>query len=134
MVARIDHFMYAVPSLDEGLEWAADTFGERPQYGGEHLGLGTRNALLSLGSTYLEIIAPDPAQPLKGNNGARFAALSGGGMITWAAEGDLAKIASVLAASGVDSVGPQRTRRQTQTGAVLEWDLLFPTGSRHGWR
>ena len=48
--ARIDHFMYAVASLDEGMAWAADTFGVAPAYGGEHVGLGTRNALLSLGS------------------------------------------------------------------------------------
>ena len=49
--------MYAVASLGEGMEWAADTFGVPAAYGGEHVGLGTPNALLSLGSTYLEIIA-----------------------------------------------------------------------------
>ena len=52
--------MYAVASLDEGMEWAADTFGVPAAYGGEHVDLGTRNALLSLGSTYLEIIGPVP--------------------------------------------------------------------------
>ena len=59
MAIRIDHFMYAVPSLDEGLIWASDTFGVDAAYGGEHVGLGTRNALMSLGNAYLEIIAPD---------------------------------------------------------------------------
>ena len=32
---RLDHFMYAVPSLDEGMAWAAETFGVEPAYGGE---------------------------------------------------------------------------------------------------
>jgi len=134
MAARIDHFMYAVASLDDGIAWAADTFGVAPAYGGEHVGLGTRNALLSLGSAYLEIIAPDPAQPTKGTLGERFAALTSGGLVTWAAEGDLAAISAALAECGVATVGPNRTQRQTAGGEMLVWDLLFPTRSTHGAR
>ena len=52
MNSRIDHFMYAVPSLDEGMAWADEVFGVAPAYGGEHIGLGTRNALLSLGDIF----------------------------------------------------------------------------------
>lgn len=134
MAARIDHFMYAVASLDDGIAWATDTFGVAPAYGGEHVGLGTRNTLLSLGSTYLEIIAPDPAQPTKGTLGERFAALSSGGLVTWAAEGDLAAIAAALAECGVATAGPNRTQRQTAEGDLLVWELLFPAGSPHGAR
>ena len=124
--------MYAVASLDEGMEWAADTFGAPAAYGGEHVGLGTRNALLSLGSTYLEIIAPDPAQSQEGNAGAQFANLTSGGMVTWAAEGDLNAIAQALESAGVSTQGPNRTQRKTESGDLLVWDLLFPIGSRHG--
>lgn len=134
MTARIDHFMYAVASLDDGMAWAADTFGVAPAYGGEHVGLGTRNALLSLGSAYLEIIAPDPAQPTTGTLGERFANLTSGGLVTWAAEGDLAAISAALAECGVATVGPNRTQRQTAEGELLVWELLFPTGSPHGTR
>ena len=132
MATRIDHFMYAVASLDEGMEWAADTFGVPAAYGGEHVGLGTRNALLSLGSTYLEIIAPDPAQDFAGTLGEQFANLSAGGMVTWAAEGDLNAIAGQLSGAGVETHGPNRTQRQTESGELLVWDLLFPIGSAHG--
>ena len=134
MASRVDHFMYAVSSLDDGIQWAADTFGVEPAYGGEHVGLGTRNALLSLESAYLEIIAPDPAQDVPGSTGERFSALSEGGLVTWAAEGDLTRIAAVLGEHGVSTVGPSRTQRQTAEGELLVWDLLFPTGSPHGTR
>ena len=134
MSARIDHFMYAVPDMDRGIAWAADLFGVEPAYGGEHVGVGTRNALLSLGDTYLEIIAPDPQQSLSGNMGEKFAALSTGGLITWAVQGELASIASTLKQGGVKTRGPKRTERKTTDGTLLVWELLFPMDSRFGGR
>ena len=132
MAIRIDHFMYAVPSLDEGLIWANDTFGVDAAYGGEHVGLGTRNALMSLGNTYLEIIAPDPAQPIQGTFGERLAGLSDGGLVTWCAEGDLNRLASKLTELEVATAGPNKTKRQTSEGNTLEWELLFPLKSPFG--
>ncbi len=134
MAAQIDHFMYAVASLDEGIAWANDTFGVAPAYGGEHVGLGTRNALLSLGDTYLEIIAPDPAQSLDDTLGERFAALSAGGLVTWAARGNLAAVAATLDGMGQATAGPNRTERRTAEGELLVWELLFPIASVHGAR
>ncbi len=134
MANQIDHFMYAVASLDDGIAWATDTFGVAPAYGGEHVGLGTCNALLSLGSTYLEIIAPDPAQMPGNHLGARFAELSTGGLVTWAVQGQLVEIAELLSANGVNTAGPNRTERKTAEGELLVWELLFPTGSVHGAR
>ena len=135
MNSRIDHFMYAVPSLDAGIQWAADTFGVEPAYGGEHIGLGTRNALLSLGSTYLEIIAPDPAQALTpGGMAEKFSQLTAGGLVTWAAEGNLPEIAEKFSNLNINCNGPNRTQRQTAEGELLVWDLLFPYGTEHGAR
>ncbi len=134
MDTRIDHFMYATASLDEGMAWAQDVFGIQPAYSGEHLGLGTRNALLSLGSAYLEIIARGPAQSLEGTLGEQFAGLSSGGLVTWAAEGDLAKVQAALLSCGIRSAGPKQTRRKTPDGELLEWALLFPIGATHGLR
>jgi len=133
-MAHIDHFMYAVPDLEQGIEWAARTFDAEPAHGGAHVGLGTCNALLSLGDVYLEIIAPDKEQDLDGNLGGRFAALSDGGLVTWAARDDLEAVSSTLGHLGIACAGPNRTQRKTADGEMLVWELLFPRAPEFGAR
>lgn len=133
-MTRVDHFMYAVADLSDGVAWAEDVFGVSPVLGGAHRGLGTCNALLSFGDTYLEIIAPDRSQMLAGSFGKRLTTLAEPGLVTWAAQGDLDSVSNALAAHGVKALGPSRTERETEQGELLVWDLLFTRGHSFGTR
>ncbi len=126
--------MWGAPGLRSGIDEARRLFGVRPAPGGVHPGLGTCNALLSLGNDqYLEVIAPDPAQELAGTLGARLAALEAPGLVTWAAAAsDLDAVAAAARGASLEVRGPVLTRRQAPDGSVLRWRLLFIGGHAYG--
>ncbi len=130
MAIELDHLMWGAPSLAEGMAEAERLFGVAAAKGGVHPGLGTQNALLSLGdAAYLEIIAPDPEQDLAGNLGGRLAGLEAPGLITWAAAASgLSALAEAAARVELTARGPMATRRETPDGALLQWELLFLGG------
>ncbi|MBI4997997.1 MAG: VOC family protein [Rhodocyclales bacterium] len=60
----IDHLVVTAPSLAAGAAFVRAALGVAPSPGGEHARMGTHNLLLRLGeSTYLEVIAANPAAP-----------------------------------------------------------------------
>ena len=126
MSVQVDHLLWAAPDLDAGTDLFADLSGARPVTGGSHPGFGTRNSLLSFSpTTYLEVIAPDPAQDLDGNLGGEIAALSGPKLWLFAlATDDLEAAAQGARSAGVTVEEPIRMNRTTPDGVRLDWSIM----------
>jgi Glyoxalase-like domain len=137
VMAVLDHLVYFVPSLDEGMTWFEDSLGVRPAYGGSHRGRGTHNGVVSLGDAYVELIAPDPDQP--NPREPRPFGLDDRteqGLVTFAVRPgpgetmtDLIERASD---AGHDPGEPVEMSRLRPDGVELHWTLTFPTGLADG--
>ena len=123
----LDHILLGSPDLQVGIEFVEKRTGVRATFGGVHPGRGTQNALLSLGERrYLEIIAPDPAQPgVKNPIAANLHSLSEPRLIGWAAHpGSVTAFAERLRAAGVGFEGPTPGSRQRPDGKLLKWQIV----------
>ena len=120
--------MYAVAELGAGVEDLEKRLGVRASPGGKHIGLGTHNALLSLGDDqYLEVIAPDPDQPQPDR--ARPFGLDeydGGRLAAWAAkESNLDAHVAASKEAGYDPGTVLDLSRDTPEGKRIEWRLTM---------
>ena len=133
MSVELDHLLWAAPDLDAGSAALAGIAGVTPARGGSHPGFGTRNSLVSLGSTYLEVIAPDPEQSLEGNRGGAIAALTRPGLITFAVRTrDLDAYAAAAAKAGIGVQGPVAMSRTRPDGVRLDWACLYVQHAVYG--
>ena len=121
----VDHLLLGARDLDQGIEWVEQQTGVKAAFGGVHPGVGTRNALLSLGSNrYLEIIAPDPDQSSY-NFQIDVRRLTAPRLITWAALAeDIEATAAMARKVGYEVFGPRAGSRATPSGVVLRWKSL----------
>jgi len=124
-LSAVDHLLLGVSDRDRGIAWVEQRTGVRAAIGGSHPGVGTCNALLSLGARhYLEIIAPDPAQAAY-NFHIDVRQLAEPRLITWAAAtNDIEAVAKAARDAGYQLFGPRAGSRQTPTGKLLRWRTL----------
>ena len=130
VLMAVDHLVLAAPDLDEGIAAVEAMTGVRASYGGSHPGLGTRNALLSLGPrVYLEIIAPDPAQSTwQSPRPFRVDEIQAPTLVTWAAKsGDVEGLVERTLPGGESLGTAQAGSRKRPDGVTLSWVLSVPT-------
>lgn len=120
----LDHLIYGAPVLSDAVGELAGRLGVEAGGGGSHPGLGTHNAVLSLGGErYLEIAAPDPEQ-IAPAEGLPFDldTLAGPGLVGWVARcDDLASCVRRARERGIDLGEISEGRRKTPDGGSLHW-------------
>ena len=122
----LDHLIYAVPDLEAAVAHFEAKLGAAPRAGGKHDGLGTHNALLSVGvQRYVELIAADPEQPAPmhprpfGLDGLERARL-----VTWAVRSsDIAADVERSRQAGFDPGLVLDVSRQQPNGVRVAWKL-----------
>lgn len=129
-LARVDHLVLATPDLASTVADLEQRLGVRASPGGQHLGRGTRNALIALGpKCYLEIVGPDPAQgPMPAPRWFDVDALTTARLVAWAANApDLESACAGARQRGVE-LGPVMTgSRRRADGVQLSWRFTDPT-------
>ena len=132
-MARVDHLVWAAPDLERAVEELAALTGATARAGGVHPGAGTRNAILGLGArTYLEVLAPDPAQaPLAAPAG--LSALKAPRLHAFAVAAErLDRVAARLEKAGLPHPGVIPMSRRLPNGRLVRWRLLIPAGHPYG--
>ena len=127
MTRSLDHFIYAGRDLESMRTAFEELTGIQANLGGRHPGLGTRNALASLGEdVYFELLAADQDQRLEDNMGGRIKDFEVPRMLAYMLKAqDLEAVQQVLTRHEVasDLFDAERT---TPDGRVLRWRLLVP--------
>ena len=135
MTLRLDHFIYGGRDLDSMMAAFESLTGVKPGRGGRHPGLGTHNALASLGAdVYFELLAVDPTQrdKLAGTMGGRIDAFETPRLFAYMLRGEaLERQQAVLTRHGIgaDLFDASRT---TTDGRTLRWRLLVPHDNAYG--
>jgi hypothetical protein len=129
MELSLDHFIYAGHDLEALSQQFEQLTGIVPGKGGRHPGLGTHNALASLGSDiYFELLAIDPTQvgSLDGTMGGRIRAMNEPRLLAYMLRGqELERQQAVLTKHGIGA-DLFDASRNTLDGTTLSWRLLVP--------
>ena len=126
---HVDHLVWCVPDLDAGVAALERLTGVRAAPGGRHPGVGTHNALLSLGArSYIEIIAPDPVQDdYRTPRVFRLDDIEAPTLVTWSApSASLRDLAGTSFNDGQRLGDAHSMSRVRPDGVELSWTMTDP--------
>ena len=130
MILGIDHIAIAVTDPDAAIEDLAALLGMTAgASGGRHVAWGTRNRLLWLGDTYIELCTVDDAVLAQSSWLGRpaLAALPGPAVICWAlSSDDLDTDRQLMNDHGANLGPPTPGERRRPDGLVVRWRLALP--------
>ncbi|CAE7592991.1 Cacna1h [Symbiodinium natans] len=122
-----DHLVWCVESVEAGMDAFEALTGVRPCIGGQHLGFGTHNALVSLGEgVYCELLAQDPSQPVGtwlGIDCPKKPRLTTFCVQRSDGKGELGETVEAATKAGYDVGSVQDFSRQNTEGKTLRWRL-----------
>jgi catechol 2,3-dioxygenase-like lactoylglutathione lyase family enzyme len=127
---QFDHLMHWVPDLDAAMQ-AYQGLGFTIQPGGEHPGVGTRNAAWRIDARYIELITVHDAGVARAGFGPAWSAIDatlragGGGLAFAVLVSDVVASVAELRARGVSVEDAQAGSLQQPDGATVTWALAF---------
>ena len=122
---NVDHLVYATPDLVATVTSLEEQLGVKCQAGGQHLGRGTRNAIVTCGAKmYLEVIGPDPEQvPPATPRWFNIDSLERPKLVAWAAK-----------AERLDDLVQYAAQNEVTLGNVESGNRDLPDGTHLVWR
>jgi catechol 2,3-dioxygenase-like lactoylglutathione lyase family enzyme len=127
---QFDHLMHWVPDLDAAMrDYQALGFTIQP--GGEHPGVGTRNAAWRIDTRYIELITVHDQGVAQAGFGPAWPAIEatlragGGGLAFAVLVSDVAARVAELRARGVGVTDAQAGSLQQPDGSTVTWALAF---------
>ncbi len=127
MKNELDHLMFGVARLEDGVDYIHENLCVSSPYGGEHDGLGTHNALYGLqGKLYFEVLAPNEDSDAQSTFRQNTEQLTKPQLVSYIVRtSNIADFAKKCSEMGVTTIGPTPFSRITPDGYKLEWQLLF---------
>ena len=128
-MAELDHIVYACRDVADGSRYIEELTGAIAVVGGQHVGRGTHNALLTFDDhTYFEIIGIDPSQPEPNRpRGFGLDELGAPKLVAYAIHtvGDetLLDLGETVRSAGFDPGVSLAMSREKPDGELLEWEL-----------
>ncbi len=128
---QFDHLVHWVPDLDAAVQ-AYQGLGFTIQPGGEHPGLGTRNAAWRIDARYIELITVHDAGVARAGFGPAWPAIEatlragGGGLAFAVLVSDVAATVTELRSRGFSYTAARSGSLLRSDGSTVTWTLAFP--------